>query len=122
MEGSRAVMDVGNAVQASIILLANEGGGAVMVRTKMRMMVLLLLKKAGSIAGKGDSGANTRVHYNGEAVDREFRHLSEVGAIRYNRSLIEITDVCREVAIALGGGSTITPWPYCATPSGSSTT
>ena len=103
MEGSRAILDVGNAVQASIILLANEGGGAVMGRTKMRMMVFLLLKKAGSIAGKGDSGANTHVHYNGKAVDRELRHLSEVGAIRYNHSLIEITDVGREVAIALGG-------------------
>ena len=103
MEGSKAVLDVGNAVQASIILLANEGGGAVMGRTKMRMMVFLLLKKAGSIAAKGDSGADTHVHHSVEAVDRELRHLSEVGAIRYNHSLIEITDVGREVAIALVG-------------------
>lgn len=103
MAGSGIVLDVDNAVQASILLLAGEDGGkAVAGRTQMRMMVFLLLEKVGTIAGKGRGGAGGSGHYDSDDVDRELRHLSDAGVIRCSRSGIEVTGAGRDVASALG--------------------
>ena len=104
MPGGGTVLDVENAVQASIILLAAEGGEAVTGRTQMRMMVFLLLKKVGSIAGKGRVDADMCGHYNGGDVDRELRRLSDAGAVRCGSSGIEATGAGRDAAVALGAG------------------
>lgn len=99
MAGSGIILDVDNAVQASILLLAGEGGKAVVGPTQMRMMVFLLLKKVGTVAGRGAGG---RGHYGGGDVDREMRRLSDAGAIRCSRTGIEVTGAGRDVAGALG--------------------
>ena len=104
MAGSGTVLDVDNAVQASIVLLAAEGGEAVAGRTQMRMMVFLLLKKVGLIAGKGRVDADMCGHYNGGDVDRELRRLSDAGAVRCGSSGIEATGEGMEAAVALGAG------------------
>ena len=91
-------------MQASIVLLAAEGGEAVSGQTQMRMMVFLLLKKVGPIAGKGRVDTGTCGHYNGGDVDRELRRLSDAGAIHCDSSGIEATGEGREAADALGAG------------------
>ena len=82
MEESGVILYVDNAVQASIILLAVEGGKAVAGRTQMRMMVFLLLKKVGSIAGRGLAGTDAHMRCDSGDVDAELRRLSDAGAIR----------------------------------------
>ena len=110
MAESGAVLDVDNDVQASILLLAAEGGESVMGRTKMQMMVLVLLKNAGSIAGRGCIDADLRGRRSGggggggDDVDRELRRLSDAGAIRCSRLRIEATAEGRAAAVALGEG------------------
>ena len=108
MAESGAVLDVDNDVQASILLLAAEGGESVMGRTKMQMMVLVLLKNTGSIAGRGCIDADLRGRRSGggggDDVDRELRRLSDAGAIRCSRLRIEATAEGRAAAVALGEG------------------
>ena len=102
MAGSGAILEADNAVQASIILLAAEGGEAVAGRTQMRMMVFLLLKKVGPVAGKGLGGTDAHVRCDSGDVDAELRRLSDAGAIRCGRSGIEATVAGRAAADALG--------------------
>ena len=106
------ILDVDNAVQASITLLAAEGGKAVAGRTQMRMMVFLLLKKAGPIAGRGLAGTDAHVRCDSGDVDAELRRLSDAGAIRCARSGLGATGAGREIADALGGTLTIAPRPF----------
>ena len=102
MAGSGTILEADNAVQASIILLAAEGGRAVMGPAKMRMMVFLLLKKVGPVAGKGLGGTDAHVRCDSGDVDAELRRLSDAGAIRCGRSGIEATGAGRDAAGALG--------------------
>ena len=90
-----------NPVQASIILLANEGGAPVMGRIKMQKMVLALSKNAVSIACTDRRVPFDGEAVDGEAVDRELRHLSSIGAVRCGRSQIEITAAGRAAAMSL---------------------
>ena len=99
-----AILDVDNAVQASILLFAAEGGRPVMGPTKMRMMVFYLLKHAGSIAGKGLGGTDAHVRYDSGDVDAELRRLLDAGAVRRGASsAIEATAACRDAAVPLRG-------------------
>ena len=95
------VLDVDNAVQASILLFAAEGGRPVMGTTKMRMMVFYLLKHAGSIAGKGLGGTDAHVNYDSGDVDAELRRLLDAGAVRRDSTAIEATAAGRDAASAL---------------------
>ena len=97
------ILDVDNAVQASILLFAAEGGGPVMGPTKMRMMVFYLLKNAGSIAGKGLGGTDAHVNYDSGDVDAELQRLLDAGAIRRDGTAIEATAAGRDAAGALRG-------------------
>ena len=92
-----------NAVQASILLFAAEGGGPVMGATRMRMMVFYLLKNAGSIAGKGLGGTDAHVNYDSGDVDAELRRLLDAGAVRRDSDAIEATAAGRDAAGALRG-------------------
>ena len=96
MGGDEAIPGADDAVQASIILLANEGGAPVTGRIKMQRMVLALLKNAASIPC-----TDRRVLLDGEAVDRAPRYLSRTGAVRCGRSQIEITAAGRAPAESL---------------------
>ena len=101
MAESGTILDVDNAVQASILLFAAEGGRPVMGATKMRMMVFYLLKHVGSIAGKGLGGTDAHVNYDSGDVDAELRRLLDAGALRRNSTAIEATAAGRDVAGAL---------------------
>ena len=96
-----AILDVDNAVQASILLFAAEGGRPVMGPTKMRMMVFYLLKHAGSIAGKGLGGTDAHMRYDSGDVDAELRRLLDAGAVRRDSDAIEATAAGRDAAGAL---------------------
>ena len=98
-----AILDVDNAVQASILLFAAEGGRPVMGPTKMRMMVFYLLKHAGSIAGKGLGGTDAHMRYDSGDVDAELRRLLDAGAVRRDGTAIEATAAGRDAAGALRG-------------------
>ena len=98
------ILDADNAVQASIILLAAEGGKAVMGPTVMRMMVFLLLRKVGPIAGRGLGATDAHVHCDSGDVDAELRRLSDAGVVRCGGPGIEATAAGREIANALGEG------------------
>ena len=102
MAESGTILDADNAVQASIILLAAEGGKAVMGPVGMRMMVFLLLNKVGPIAGRGLGGTDAHVHYDSGDVDAELRRLSDAGVVRCGSSGIEATAAGRAIADALG--------------------
>ena len=97
------ILDVDNAVQASILLFAAEGGGPVMGTTKMRMMVFYLLKNAGSIAGKGLGGTDAHMRYDSGDVDAELRRLLDAGAVRRDSTAIEATAAGRDAAGVLRG-------------------
>ena len=106
MGGDEAIPGVDDAVQASIILLANEGGAPVTGRIKMQRMVLALLKNAASIPCTDrrvplDGEALDGEALDGKAVDREPRYLSRTGAVRCGRSQIEITAAGRAPAESL---------------------
>ena len=101
MAESGTILDVDNAVQASILLFAAEGGRPVMGTTKMRMMVFYLLKHAGSIAGKGLGGTDAHMRYDSGDVDAELRRLLDAGAIRRDGTAIEATAAGRDAAGAL---------------------
>ena len=103
MAESGTILDVDNAVQASILLFAAEGGRPVMGATKMRMMVFYLLKHVGSIAGKGLGGTDAHVNYDSGDVDAELRRLLDAGALRRNSTAIEATAAGRDAAGALRG-------------------
>ena len=103
MAESGTILDVDNAVQASILLFAAEGGRPVMGATKMRMMVFYLLKHAGSIAGKGLGGTDAHVNYDSGDVDAELRRLLDAGAVRRDSMAIEATAAGRDAAGALRG-------------------
>ena len=102
MSGSGILLDVDNAVQASILLLAAEGGEPVAGPTQMRTMVFLLLKKVGPVAGRGLGGTDEHVRCDSGDVDAELRRLSDAGAVRYGSAGIEATGTGREAAGALG--------------------
>ncbi len=102
MPGSGAALDVDNDVQASILLLAADGAEPVAGPTQMRMMVFLLLKKVGPVAGKGLGGTDAHARCDSGDVDAELRRLSDAGAIRCGRSGIEATEAGRKAAAALG--------------------
>ena len=95
------ILDVENAVQASILLFAAEGGGPVMGTTKMRMMVFYLLRHAGSIAGKGLGYTDAHMRYDSADVDAELQHLLDAGAVRRDSDAIEATAAGRDAAGAL---------------------
>ncbi len=92
---------MGNAVQASILLFAAEGGEPVASRTRMRMMVFYLLKHMGPIAGRGLGGTDAHARYDSGDVDAELRRLSDAGAVRCGRPGIEATEAGRVAADAL---------------------
>ena len=102
MAESKTVLDADNAVQASILLLAAEGGEPVAGPTQMRMMVFLLLKKVGSVAGRGLGGTDAHARCDSGDVDAELRRLAGAGAVRCGSSGIEATAAGREAAAALG--------------------
>ena len=104
MAEGKAVLDAENAVQASILLLAAEGGAPVAGPTQMRTMVFLLLKKVGSIAGRGLGGTDAHERYDSSDVDAELRRLSDAGAVRCGGTGIEATGAGREAAAALSEG------------------
>ena len=104
MAESETVVDADNAVQASILLLAADGGEPVASRTRMRMMVFYLLKHAGPIAGRGLGGTDAHARYDSGDVDAELRRLSDAGAVRCGRPGIEATEAGRDVADALAEG------------------
>ncbi len=104
MAKSEAVLDVDGAVQASILLLAADGAEPVAGPTQMRMMVFLLLKKVGPVAGKGLGGTDAHARCDSGDVDAELRRLSDAGAIRCGRSGIEATGAGRKAAAALSEG------------------
>ena len=97
------VLDADNAVQASILLLAADGAEPVASRTRMRMMVFLLLKDMGPIAGRGLGGTDAHAHCDSADVDAELRRLTGAGAVRCGSSGIEATAAGREAAAALAG-------------------
>ena len=101
MAESGTILDVDNAVQASILLFAAEGGGPVMGATKMRMMVFYLLKHVGSIAGRGLGGTDAHMRYDSGDIDAELRRLLDAGAVRRDSTAIEATAAGRDVAGAL---------------------
>ena len=103
MAESGTILDVDNAVQASILLFAAEGGRPVMGTTKMRMMVFYLLKHVGSIAGKGLGGTDAHMRYDSGDVDAELRRLLDAGAVRRDSTAIEATAAGRDAAGALRG-------------------
>ena len=103
MSESGTALDVDNAVQASILLLASEGGEPVASLTRMRMMVFLLLKDVGPVAGRGLGGTDAHANCDSGDVDAELRRLTGAGAVRCGRSGIEATGAGREVAAALAG-------------------
>ena len=98
------ILDADNAVQASIILLAAEGGKAVMGPTVMRMMVFLLMRKVGPIAGRVLGATDAHVRCGSGDVDAELRRLSDAGVVRCGGPGIEATAAGREIANALGEG------------------
>ena len=102
MSGSGTLLDADNAVQASILLLAADGGAPVAGPTQMRTMVFLLLKKVGPVAGKGLEGMDAHERCDSGDVDAELRRLSGTGAVRCGSSGIEATEAGREIAGALG--------------------
>ena len=104
MAESGTVLDVDNAVQASILLFAADGGRPVATPTKMRMMVFYLLKHAGPIAGRGLGGTDAHMRYDSGDVDAELRRLSDAGAVRCSSSGIEPTESGRDAAAALAEG------------------
>ena len=95
------VLDADNAVQASILLLAAEGGEPVASLTRMRMMVFLLLKDVGPIAGRGLGGTDAHANCGSGDVDAELRRLTGEGAVRCGRPGIEATGAGRDAADAL---------------------
>ena len=101
MAKSKAVLDVDSAVQASILLLAAEGGEPVASLTRMRMMVFLLLKDVGPIAGRGLGGTDAHERCDSGDVEAELRRLSDAGAVRCGRPGIEATGAGRDAADAL---------------------
>ena len=103
MAESGAILDVDNAVQASILLFAAEGGRPVMGPAKMRMMVFYLLKNAESIAGKGLGGTDAHVNYDSGDIDAELRRLLDAGAVRRDSTAIEATAAGRDAAGVLRG-------------------
>ena len=104
MAKSEAVLDVDNAVQASILLLAADGGEPVAGPTQMRMMVFLLLKKVGSVAGRGLGGTDAHERCDSADVDAELRRLSDAGAVRCGGTGIEAIGSGRDAADALAQG------------------
>ena len=102
MSGGGTLLDVDNAVQASILLLVAEGGEPVAGPTQMRTMVFLLLKKVGPVAGRGLGGTDAHERCDSGDVDAELRRLSDAGAVRCGSSGIEATGAGREIADALG--------------------
>ena len=104
MAEGRTALDADNAVQASILLLAADGAEPVAGPTQMRMMVFLLLKKVGPIAGRGLGGTDAHARCDSGDVDAELRRLSDAGAIRCGRSGIEATESGRKAAAALSEG------------------
>ena len=102
MPGSGAALDVDNAVQASILLLAADGGEPVASPTQMRMMVFLLLKDVGPVVGRGLEGSDARLRCDSGDVDAELRRLSDAGAVRCGSSGIEATEAGCKAAAALG--------------------
>ena len=116
------VLDADNAVQASILLLAAEGGEPVASRTRMRMMVFLLLKDMGPIAGRGLGGTDAHANCGSADVDAELRRLSDAGAVRCGRPGIEATGAGGTPPMRLRSGLTRTPRSCCAAPRSSTTT
>ena len=102
MAEGRTALDADNAVQASILLLTADGAEPVAGPTLMRMMVFLLLKKVGPVAGRGLGGTDAHARCDSADVDAELLRLSDAGAIRCGRSGIEATEAGRRAAAALG--------------------
>ncbi len=101
MAEGRTALDADNAVQASILLFAADGGEPAAGPTQMRMMVFLLLKKVGPVAGRGLGGTDAHARCDSGDVDAELRRLSDAGAIRCGRLGIEATGAGRDAADAL---------------------
>ncbi len=101
MAESETVVDADNAVQASILLFAAEGGEPVASPTRMRMMVFYLLKHMGPIAGRGLGSTDAHARYDSGDVDAELRRLAGAGAVRCGSTGIEATESGRAAVDAL---------------------